>query len=266
MNKKIFIQLVLYYLLTITSKAQLNKLQPSSSSAIITKDLMSWLNYQKNYINWSSDYKSLDTAFQIIPKDAFLKLLATGKFIPIKMIANNSLIYYKLDTLSSNCDIDIINTITNKAKLEYQYFEMEGTILPKFNFIDLDSKEYNITTLKEKMLVLNCWFIHCTSCVAEMPMLNKLVNKYQHDRNIAFVSLAFDNDTQLRLFLKTTYFKYKVVPNMKNYLLNDLKIYSFPTHIIVDGSGRIIKIIDTCLSEAELFINSYIAKGFINEH
>lgn len=79
-----------------------------------------------------------------------------------------------------------------KAEREYKNYQMEGKELPDFNFTDLDGTVYDKETTAGKIVVLKCWFIGCVPCVEEMPALNKLVNQYRNQKDIVFVSLAFD--------------------------------------------------------------------------
>lgn len=51
----------------------------------------------------------------------------------------------------------------------YKYFEMEDKPLPGFRYVDLNGKSYTPENCIGKIVLLNFWFIHCTSCVAEMP-------------------------------------------------------------------------------------------------
>ena len=120
---------------------------------------------------------------------------------------------------------------------------MEGKRLPEYNFIDLNGISYNREDTKGKLLVLKCWFITCKVCVEEFPELNKLVDKYKKE-NISFVSLAFDEKDKLVEFLKTKTFKYPTIPLQKDYMAKKLKINQYPTHLIVDSNGVIIKMVN----------------------
>ena len=136
---------------------------------------------------------------------------------------------------------------------------MEGKKIPKFNFKDLKSKIYNSETTKDKIVVLKFWFIHCQKCVEEMPNLNKLVKKYKDRNDIVFLSLAFDKNEELKKFLTKKAFYYPVVGNQKNYLLQDLEIESFPTHMIINKKGLISKVVNS-YEELEIALKKEISK------
>ncbi len=59
------------------------------------------------------------------------------------------------------------------------------------------------------------------------------------------MSLAFDKKEDLSSFLARTTFNYAVVPNQEDFILNNLKISMFPTHLIINKEGFIVKVVNT---------------------
>ncbi|MDI9364645.1 MAG: TlpA disulfide reductase family protein [Flavobacterium sp.] len=224
--------------------------KPVVEASVISKSMINWLYYERDNMNWSADYLALDERLQPITKENFLKRLITGKYLPLKLVTTDSNLYYQLYPLNNTPnENEIGEVISNKAKIEFQYFKMAGIYLPKFNFIDIDGNIYNKNTVKGKTLIINCWFIHCKSCVAEIPQLNTIVSNESSSKKFIFLGLAFDSTKALRQFLTTKKFEYNVIPGMEDYLINELKISGYPTHIVVDSNGIIIKVIDSKLSE-----------------
>ena len=207
----------------------------------LTKDFMTWYNYTYYNIHLSQDFIGLDTDSAIIDKPTFLNKLLTDKVFAFKIgtKANNDI--YKLYTLNSN-DESIKETIKGMVSTEIQHYKMEGTQIPTFSFTDIDGTNYDNTSTKGKLIVLKCWFIHCVACVKEFPELNKLVDNYKDNHNILFISLAMDKKEDLIKFLKTKKFKYATVPDMKDFISNDLTITQYPTHLLIDKVGKVVKI------------------------
>ena len=139
---------------------------------------------------------------------------------------------------------DIQNTIIQLASDQLFYYNMEGKELPNYQFEDIAGHKYNNVNTRGKFIVLKCWFIRCVACVKEFPELNKLVDNYKNRKDILFVSLAFDNKQDLKIFLKTHRFNYEVVPNQQSYMMDRLSINTFPTHIIIGKDGKIKKAVD----------------------
>ncbi len=139
------------------------------------------------------------------------------------------------------------------AATEWAHFKQEGTVMPDFSFEDLDGKRYDKVNTKGKTLLLKCWFINCVACVKEFPELNKLVDRYQNNKEVLFVSLAMDPKNPLVKFLQTRAFKYATVPDMTSFMANQLKVTQYPTHILVDKNGIIKKVVNK-IEDLEPFI------------
>ena len=83
-----------------------------------------------------------------------------------------------------------------------------------------------------------------SACVKEFPELNKLVDEYHGRNDIVFISLALDTKENLLKFLEKKEFKYASVPEMKNYMDKKLNITQYPTHLLIDRNGKIMKVVN----------------------
>lgn len=211
-------------------------------AAEILKDFNSWWGYTYQNVNLSQDFIALAPNDKMLSKKVFLQLLTTGDFYPVKVNDRNNLPCYKLGILDTT-DKDIQNAVIQWAGEKLLYHNMEGEELPPFSFRDLTGKIYTNVTTKGKVVVLKCWFIHCTACVKEFPDLNKLVDDYRNRNDVLFISLASDDKPQIANFIKSHKFKYAVVPNQQEYMNDKLHVISYPTHIIVDKDGKIAKVV-----------------------
>ncbi|AZJ36858.1 TlpA family protein disulfide reductase [Tenacibaculum singaporense] len=224
----------------------------SVDSEDIQKSFDNWEAYTKENIDLMSTFTPLDDEGAVMEKGIFLTLLRTGAYIPIKSEKDGK-VQYQLTGINGSADEKIKKSIVSKASIAHQYFKMEGKKLPDYNFVDLKGKAHNKADTKGKLLVLKCWFITCKVCVEEFPELNELVDKYKDDK-IEFVSLAFDKKDELVEFLETKEFKYPTIPKQKEYMAKKLKVKQYPTHLIVDSNGIIIKMVNnvkTLTSELE---------------
>ncbi|MDO6676289.1 TlpA disulfide reductase family protein [Tenacibaculum sp. 1_MG-2023] len=218
----------------------------------IQKNFDNWEAYTKENIDLMSTFIPMDDKGAIMEKGIFLTLLRTGAYIPIKSKKDGK-VQYQLTGIDDSSNEKIKKSIVSKASIAHQYFKMEGKKLPNYNFIDLNGNAHNKADTKGKLLVLKCWFITCKVCVEEFPELNELVDKYK-DEKIEFVSLAFDKKDELVKFLETKEFKYPTIPEQKDYMTKKLKVKQYPTHLIIDSNGIIIKMVNnvkTLTSELE---------------
>ena len=219
--------------------------QPDVNVENLQKDFMKWWGYYNGQINLSLDFTAIDNLSNLISKEAFLKSLTTGKFIPVKLISKDaSETRYKLFQISEQSAEGVTSAIINASILEYEHFKMEGQKFPPFNFTDLNGKTYNNENTKGKVVVLKCWYISCVACVAEFPELNELVNQYKSRNDVVFVSLAFNDGPALKEFLLKKPFYYANVANQKSYLKDTLKVNMYPTHFIIDKKGNIVKVVN----------------------
>lgn len=211
-----------------------------------------WKAYSKAHLDLMATFTPLDENGVKIKKGIFLTLLRTGGYIPIKSKVSEKT-HYQLSEISNDINEKIKKNIISNATNASHYFKMEGKKLPSYNFVDINGKAHNKRNTKGKFLVLKCWFITCKTCVEEFPQLNNLVDKYKN-KKIEFVSLAFDEKDKLKAFLDTKTFKYSTVANQKEYMSKKLKVKQYPTHLIIDSNGVIMKMVnnvDTLTSELE---------------
>lgn len=242
-----------------TKKTQLTEktemLEPKVSISELTSDFLKWWTYYSYNISLSSDFTGLDELSDTIDKRQFLEKLITGNYIPLKIKSDGKVELYKLYKLDANADKNIGSTIKNESTTVYGLYEMEGTPIPQFNFTDLNGNIYNNENTKGKTIILKTWFINCQNCVAEFPELNEFVGKYKDRNDIIFLSLALDTKSELEKFLQQKEFDYKVVPNQKEFILKELNLNIFPTHLVVDENGTILKVVNNASEMIAFFEN-----------
>lgn len=237
------INLIIAFLIFATSFAQSNPETPEVDQIQIQNNFSDWSNYQSKNIMLSRDFTALDSNSKEIPKESFLDQLANGNFIPIQLKSEGSKYYYKLFQIQPNSDTSIKATINQIAFDALKNYKMEGTPFPKFSFKDLNGNLVTNESMKGKIIVIKCWYIHCTPCIREFPQVNKLADEYKDRKDILFISLAEDSPEQLKAFLAKRPLKYSVVPSMKVYMNEALELNSFPTHFILNKEGLISKVL-----------------------
>ena len=216
--------------------------EPKVNPIEIQKTFMNWWTFYYNEILLSSDFKALDENSKPISKEAFLTKLTDGKFIPIELDSTTNNTYYKLFAIESTSDSSIKATIVERAFSELQNYKKEGKPFPPFSFKDLSGNLISNETMKGKVIVIKCWFIHCVACIEEFPQVNALANRYKNRSDVQFISFAEDSPAQLKAFLTKKPLQYTTVPNLKMYMNEVLQINGFPTHFIINKEGKIVKV------------------------
>lgn len=240
--KKVFTIAILVLLFTPTY-SQLKYGNPEVNPLQIQSKFMDWWTYQSRNIMLSRDFTALDLTSKKITKEAFLDQLTNGNCIPIRLKSDADVYIYKLFKIQPKTDTSIKATINQISFDAYKNYKMEGTAFPTFSFKDLNGNLVTNESMKGKIIVIKCWYIHCAACIKEFPQVNALVSKYKNRKDILFISLAEDTPEQLKKFLAKKALSYSVIPNMKDYMNEKLDLNAFPTHFILDKKGLIKKVV-----------------------
>jgi thiol-disulfide isomerase/thioredoxin len=111
--------------------------------------------------------------------------------------------------------------------------------LSELNFLTLDGKEVKLSDYKGKVVLVNFWASWCPPCKEEMPIFEKVYQKYG---NKDFVILAVNMDTSegaLKEFLEKNRYSFPIVRIKGETGLN---IPGLPTSYLVDKDGSVKKI------------------------
>lgn len=217
-------------------------LTPAQVSAT-TKDYATWYRYVYNNAPLARQFKPLDTAGRPLTRKAFLQQLLTGKMLAFSNGQERQPVYRLYPYAGKDIQL---RTVSQRLAQDALYqVDRVGQSLPAFHFEDLQGKIYTPATTRGKVLVLKCWFIHCSGCVKEFPEVNALATKYQGNKNVLFISLAYDKASALRKFLQRKPLQYAVVPNMADYMEKRLKVNGYPTHVIIGRDGQIAYMTNT---------------------
>ena len=107
-------------------------------------------------------------------------------------------------------------------------------------FRDARGKITDLGDLKGKVIFLNFWATWCPPCIAEMPGVNKLYEKYKNDSNVVFILADADGDlAKSHKFMGRKKFSlpvYAVASEVPEVLFRG----SLPTTIVFDKLGRIV--------------------------
>ena len=132
--------------------------------------------------------------------------------------------------------LDDINwELSSDKKKSFHILEADNKPFPKFNFKDINGKVYSNESLRGKVVVLNFWFTGCAPCIAELPDVNELRNKYKNE-NVVFLSLTFNNENQIKKFLTKRKFEYDHIPNEQSFI-DQIGLSEYPTHVVIDKAG-----------------------------
>lgn len=125
---------------------------------------------------------------------------------------------------------------------------ISGVQAHDFAAASMDGSLINTSALRGKIVVLNLWFVNCPNCVAEIKLLNKLVEEYKDNKDVVFLAPAASSQAALQKFLIKNPFSYQVLPNSTILILSkfgtpdksgEINI-PFPMHYVLDRDGKIV--------------------------
>jgi len=121
---------------------------------------------------------------------------------------------------------------------------LPGAQFPDFNEKDLQDKAFSISKYKGKVVLVDFWATWCPPCVASMPGILKLYNKY-HDQGFEVVGISLDEDkSALEKFVKLRKMPWPQHFDGNRFdgpLALKYGVNVAPTSYLLDRDGKIIK-------------------------
>jgi peroxiredoxin len=118
-----------------------------------------------------------------------------------------------------------------------------GEMVPDFSATDLEGKPISIEAYRGKVVLVDFWAVWCGPCVADMPNVKKVYEKYK-DKGFDVIGISLDNDEkQLRDFLKKNDIPWRQVFSGKGWdspVSRQYGIYSIPSVWLIDKDGKLI--------------------------
>ena len=109
---------------------------------------------------------------------------------------------------------------------------------PHFDAYDMHGQFVSSENYFDKVIVLKFWFTACRPCIEEMPQLNHLVAKYQHNPDVVFLAPSIDDLATINNFLSRQDFGYKILPNARS-VAQAYNVLGYPTHVVIGKSGKV---------------------------
>lgn len=145
---------------------------------------------------------------------------------------------YYIKYVAPDCDTILIEETSPKKSLGI----IPGAKMPDLKYPGLDGKNLNMGSYRGKFLLIDLWGSWCGPCIAQMPKLKSLHEKYQ-SKNFAILGIAFEMDKTLNN-LKTTLDEQKL-PWGQAYSTEPLNVFFsnyaiYPTYVLVAPDGTIL--------------------------
>lgn len=149
-------------------------------------------------------------------------------------------------------------------EMEVSTIDFESNML---QFSDLDNNIFNIQKFKGKNLFINYWATWCNPCLAEMPYMVELYEKYKNEKDIIFLFLSREELKTIKNYIPKDENLQKL-PLYK--IITDDEFFAtsgIPTTFIIDSGGEVlVKDLGTAFwndKSVFTFIDSLIGKNEI---
>jgi len=118
-----------------------------------------------------------------------------------------------------------------------------GSPAPDFTLPDTDGKDFSLSSLKGKVVLIDFWASWCGPCRASLPGIVAIYNKYK-DKNFAMLSVSLDKDKDHWLAgIKQFGLTWTNVSDLKYWDSKVVRLYGFdgiPFSVIVGADGNIV--------------------------
>ena len=162
---------------------------------IILLFALSYNSYSQT-VYYSTDGKNrisqveLDTVSKTFKKK-YTKILEKEMFVNIKI---DKTITVK-DSIIHSITFDITDKKEDDNFATDLLSNFKNKKLPSFNLKTLLGEYFTSEKLKGKPTMINFWFTTCPPCIAEMPVLNKIAEKYKNEIN--FIAITYETQSNV---------------------------------------------------------------------
>lgn len=137
-----------------------------------------------------------------------------------------------------------------RKKLDYEKKQQEaakdvadGKLAPDFTLKSIDGTDLSLSSLRGKYVILDFWGSWCGWCIKGFPDMKKYYEKYKSKMEILGVDCR-DTQEKWKAAIEKYELPWKHVYNPDNSSLTaDYAIEGYPTKVIIDPEGKIVKTI-----------------------
>lgn len=130
-----------------------------------------------------------------------------------------------------------------EKRLEAEKNIQPGKPAPDFTLKDINGKDFTLSSLKGKYVVLDFWGSWCVWCIKGIPAMKEVYEKY--NGKVEFVGIdCRDTEEKWREAVKEHGMPWINVRNDENSdVVSQYAIQGFPTKIIIDKEGKIVEVV-----------------------
>jgi len=117
--------------------------------------------------------------------------------------------------------------------------ESKEQIAPDFSLMSFDGRDIKLSDLRGKPVVLNFWASWCGPCRLELPLLEKMWQRYK-DNGVVFLGVnIMDIEDEARVFIKNFRLSYTNLQNPPGDVASKYGVAVLPVTFFIDKEGKI---------------------------
>lgn len=181
-------------------------------------------------------FQNWETNSQSINELIFLVILRDGYYDGLITLTETK----RLLNLSMNFVDGNIKQVAQNFYDNINYL-MKGTKAPDFELYDRNDTLLQLSSFNGKYLLLNFSNIHSTPSLAELNTLSEIYSNFKNQLEVISVFDADDYKRVVEFYDEKGYKWSFMFANSNSEIYENYKIYSFPSYVLIDKTGNIIK-------------------------
>lgn len=104
---------------------------------------------------------------------------------------------------------------------------------------DVSAINFDFNSAKGKVVVINFWATWCPPCIAEMPSMELLYQKYKDNADVVFLFVSNEDVSVIKKFMSKKEYSFKVYQSLTDYP-KEFDVTSIPRTFVIDKKGEIV--------------------------
>ncbi len=139
------------------------------------------------------------------------------------------------------------NSISRQKTAEVIKAKMGTTAAKNFTLKNISGQQVSLSSLKDKVVVLDFWATWCGPCRASFPAMQETINKYKEDSTVAFLFIdVWENKPPVKMreaaakFIKDNNYSFNVLLDLNDKVVGDYRVDGIPAKFVIDKKGNIV--------------------------
>jgi len=134
--------------------------------------------------------------------------------------------------------------LKEQIKSDMQKIELIGKAAPSIKAKDTEGKEIALADYKGKLTLVDFWATWCGPCVAELPNVKEVYDKY-HGKGFDILGISLDEDAQtVKKFVESKDIKWRQIVNGRDEqdITRPYGVMAIPSTFLVGPDGKIVQV------------------------